>query len=104
MELATIIQIFISIFAVFGIYAFLREICRAVGSQHKYYVAVHADNDTAPDELYNMLYEAVTIAESDARFKKTPVVFLSDQCTLSGGCYEMLEKWNVRICKENLSD
>ncbi len=98
MELVTLIQIFISIFAVFGIYAFMREILRIVGSRQRYFVAYEIKSDEDFKALYEQLYEAITIAQSDTRFRKVPVLIMPCDMDLDEEMLDLLSEWNVRLC------
>lgn len=102
MELATLIQIFVAIFAVFGIYAFLREICRVISGKHRNFIAVELKNDDDCTELYDMIYEAMTIAENDVRFKKTPILLLSNDFSIDDSSRALLKTWNIRIFREDV--
>ncbi len=98
MELVTLIQIFISIFAVFGIYAFMREIIRIVGSRQRYFVAYEIKFDEDLEILYEQLYEAITVAQGDARFRKVPVLILPRDIDLDDEMLDLLKEWNVKLC------
>lgn len=93
-------MIVISVFAVFGLYALVREICRALGSRNRFILGYVPSDAGGLPRFYEEISEAADLCQNDFRFRTPPVILLSKGEKLSAELCDAAEELHLTVYRE----